>query len=356
MLCCAVCLKDCILPKLTTIGDQTVCSLSCIGLLKSNSKDSCDYCRRPVWKDNYYKINNKNYCSEICKSKIIKKLNIPNNSKSIINYHENIFLDNNDNMILKTSKELREEVLKFYKDFKFDIIDIEDDNNKNDIQNLDNNYSLNNNNNSYLKINATKDNNNRKNSLKIDMNIINHYGRTPSKGTNNNISNSNNNTRQYILSKALTSKNNLKFKARINNKDNHSLNKNHDYTSICINNEDNLRKANERDFSEQNLSNNLYKYNKLNNNDKEPKNYSFIKTMNIDNDNNINNIRKERISFNINEISHKDLIKNKINPSLFRDQKKECKNCGKKVNAKFIDRNKNTFCSYSCREQFLKNN
>ena len=78
--------------------------------------------------------------------------------------------------------------------------------------------------------------------------------------------------------------------------------------------------------------------------------------MNIDNDNNINNIRKERISFNINEISHKDLIKNKINPSLFRDQKKECKNCGKKVNAKFIDRNKNTFCSYSCREQFLKNN
>ena len=364
MLRCAICLKDCSLSKLKTIGDQTVCSLSCIGLLKSNSKDSCDYCKRPVWKDNYFKINNKNYCSEICKNKIIKKLNIPNNSKSIINIHENIFLDNNDNMILKNSQQLREEVLKFYKDFHFDIINNEDDNHTNEIQNLniDNYLSNNNSNNNFIKIITTKDNKNRKSNVKIEKNIINTFKYTPSKDVNNNFLISNDNrSKKYALSKALTSKSNLKFKTRIYIKDNPPLNKNYNYITISNKNNDNLKLRNVRDFSQENLSYNLNKYHNLNNNDESQKNYSFIKTMNIDNDND-NIIKKfiplkERDSFSKNEFSYKDLNKIKINPSLINDQKNQCMNCGKKLgNAKFLDRNKNTFCSYTCKEQFHKKN
>ena len=363
MLRCAICLKDCSLSKLKTIGDQTVCSLSCIGLLKSNSKDSCDYCKRPVWKDNYFKINNKNYCSEICKNKIIKKLNIPNNSKSIINIHENIFLDNNDNIILKNSQQLREEVLKFYKDFHFDIINNEDDNNKNEIQNLNiDNYlsNINNNNNNFLKIITTKDNKNRKSNVKIDKNIINNFKNTPSKEINYNNSIVNDNlSRKYALSKALTSKSNLKFKTRIYIKDNSSLNKNHNYISINNKNNENLKYRNVRDLSQENLTCNLNKYKNLNNNDEDQNNYSFIKTLNNENDNIIKSFipLKERNSFSKNEFSYKDLTKIKINPILFSEQKSECKNCGQKLgNAKFLDRNKNTFCSYSCKEQFHKNN
>ena len=96
MSACAVCSEKNIISNLKTIGDQFVCSLSCVRQLKSNSKDSCNYCNYPVWKDNYYIIKNKYYCSETCKNKIIKKLNIPNDSKLIQHFQENIF-SNNDN-------------------------------------------------------------------------------------------------------------------------------------------------------------------------------------------------------------------------------------------------------------------
>ena len=51
--CCA-CKKNYASNDLSTIGNQSVCCLSCVGLLKSNKKDSCKFCGRPVWKDNYY--------------------------------------------------------------------------------------------------------------------------------------------------------------------------------------------------------------------------------------------------------------------------------------------------------------
>ena len=97
---CAVCFKKNINSNLKTIGDQFICSLSCVGQLKSNSKDFCNYCNYPVCKDNYYKINNKYYCSEICKNKIMKKLNIPYDSKLIQHFQENIFFNINNSMII----------------------------------------------------------------------------------------------------------------------------------------------------------------------------------------------------------------------------------------------------------------
>ena len=122
---CSVCFKENPTTKLKTVGDQTVCSLTCVGLLKSNTRDACGYCKRPVWKDNYYKLKNRYYCSELCIDKIINEMNITKNSKSIKYFHENIF-NNNDKFILKNSNQLREEVLRFYKDFQFDKMDNDD--------------------------------------------------------------------------------------------------------------------------------------------------------------------------------------------------------------------------------------
>ena len=93
---CSACFKDNIISKLRTIGDQIVCSLACVGLLNSNEKDSCDYCHRPVWRDSYYIVNNKFYCTEICKDKIISELKIPYDSKSIQYFQENIFFNDNN--------------------------------------------------------------------------------------------------------------------------------------------------------------------------------------------------------------------------------------------------------------------
>ena len=71
---CHVCNKDKICENFSTIGNQVVCCLSCVGLLKSNKDDECSCCRRPVWKDNYYEINNSFVCSEKCKNIIEEKL------------------------------------------------------------------------------------------------------------------------------------------------------------------------------------------------------------------------------------------------------------------------------------------
>ena len=122
---CSVCFKENPTTKLKTVGDQTVCSLICVGLLKSNTRDACGYCKRPVWKDNYYKLKNRYYCSELCIDQIINEMNITKNSKSIKYFHENIF-NSNDKFILKNSNQLREEVLRFYKDFQFDKMDNDD--------------------------------------------------------------------------------------------------------------------------------------------------------------------------------------------------------------------------------------
>ena len=71
---CNVCNKENTSEDLSTIGNQYVCCLSCVGLLKANEKDACTNCGRPVWKDNYYEITNLYFCSEKCKNIIQKKL------------------------------------------------------------------------------------------------------------------------------------------------------------------------------------------------------------------------------------------------------------------------------------------
>ena len=117
---CPICYKEISSSNLKTIGNQIVCSLSCVGLLYGNEKDSCYYCKRPVWIDNYYKIDNKVCCSEYCRDVIAEQLNIQNNSNMIKHFHENIFNKINPTF-LENTKQLRQEVLKFYNDFHFDI-------------------------------------------------------------------------------------------------------------------------------------------------------------------------------------------------------------------------------------------
>ena len=129
MIQCPVCYREIYSSKLKTIGDQVVCSLSCISYLYSNEKDACDYCQRPVWKDNYYQINGKNYCSEWCKNYIIEELNIPKDDDSILHFTENTFIDTAP-IALKNTKQLREEVLKVINDFEFDKIDDYNENEK----------------------------------------------------------------------------------------------------------------------------------------------------------------------------------------------------------------------------------
>ena len=116
---CQVCFKEFYSSKLKTIGGQLVCSLSCISLLNSIDKDSCYYCKRPVWKDNYFEINGKFCCSDICKDIIIEELKIPKDSNLIKHYSESTFIKNSP-FLLNNTKKLREEVLKVYNDFKFD--------------------------------------------------------------------------------------------------------------------------------------------------------------------------------------------------------------------------------------------
>ena len=69
---CKVCSKEINTPIFETIGNQMVRCLSCVGLLQANNEDRCNSCQRPVWKDNYYKIDSLFYCSERCKKRPLK--------------------------------------------------------------------------------------------------------------------------------------------------------------------------------------------------------------------------------------------------------------------------------------------
>lgn len=117
---CKVCSKEIISPKLETIGNQVVCCLSCVGLLVSNEEDKCDNCQRPVWKDNYYIFNSKNYCSEKCKLTVVKRFLKQNSSLTGVNikHVQNEFFKNDSPT--KNLQELRKEVKELYKDFEFE--------------------------------------------------------------------------------------------------------------------------------------------------------------------------------------------------------------------------------------------
>ena len=117
---CNVCSREINSPFLETVGSQFVCCLSCVGLLEANNEDNCNHCHRPVWKDNYYIIDSKYYCSEKCKIIAVKKylkknINIKNvNVKHIQNEY---FRKDSPS---KNIQELRKEVRELYNDFKFD--------------------------------------------------------------------------------------------------------------------------------------------------------------------------------------------------------------------------------------------
>ena len=117
---CKVCSREINVGIFETIGNQIVCSLSCVGLLQANEEDKCNVCQRPVWRDNYYKIDSLFYCSEKCKKKVVKNhLKKFNTIQDInINHIENEFFKNDSPM--KNLKELRKEVKEFYKDFDYD--------------------------------------------------------------------------------------------------------------------------------------------------------------------------------------------------------------------------------------------
>ena len=117
---CNVCSRDINSPFLETIGNQFVCCLSCVGLLESNNEDKCNQCHRPVWKDNYYIIHSKYYCSEKCKIIAVKKYLKKNiNIKNVnIKHIQNEYFRNDSPT--KNLKELRKEVRELFHDFKFD--------------------------------------------------------------------------------------------------------------------------------------------------------------------------------------------------------------------------------------------
>ena len=347
---CKVCFKECSYSKLSTIGDQTVCSLSCVGLLKPNIKDSCNYCRRPVWRDNYYKIKNNFYCSEICRDLIIKQLNIPYNSKLIQYYQDDIFSNNEEKYVLKNSKQLREEVLKFYKDFKFDISYDENQNNKK--------YTIDTNN--FRRVKTIKEEKRENNNLHID--IENSYENQNPKEFNANRQTSNNNGISSFT-KVLTpfnfhkqERNKINNFSKNINKEKKTFNKINNHNSINSRDIGKKYKKEIQFLSRKNLSKNISNYNSINSDHN--KNYSFINTRNNQKEkvnynsvsrNNNNSVKKYSSFINLNN--------NKINQEKSKERKKECIYCGRKLgNAKILDRDNNAFCSDYCKDEFIKYN
>lgn len=357
MFVCEVCFKETSSPKLKTIGDQIVCSLSCVGLLKPNNKDACDYCKRIVWRDNFYKINNKYYCSEICKDLILKQLNIPSNSKLIQYYKEDLFSNNSGNYALKNAKQLREEVFKFYKDFQFDINTDELPNNKNYTMDYSNNIR---------KVKTIKlDKSNITNNLSI--NIDNNYSNRKEKNNNTNSQISNNNWKSKFT-KSLSplniqnkDKNNLKYLTKSINKEKIYLNKNTHYNYANRKESGEKYEIKNRLLSERNLINNISSYKNIYNNDNN-QNYSFINTWNRKNENmklnNYNTINGNNSNCtNKNSHSYISHNYNKINKVKSKENKKECMICRRKLgNVKILDRDNNAFCSDYCKDEFLKFN
>ena len=117
---CNVCSREINSILFETIGNQFVCCLACVGLLESNNEDKCHECHRPVWKDNYYIIDSKNYCSEKCKLIAVKKYSKKNNYKKNqnIKHIQNEFFKNDNPS--NNLQELRREARELYKEIEFD--------------------------------------------------------------------------------------------------------------------------------------------------------------------------------------------------------------------------------------------
>jgi endogenous inhibitor of DNA gyrase (YacG/DUF329 family) len=158
-----------------------VCCLACVGLLEPNNEDKCNQCQRPVWKDNYYIIHSKNYCSEKCKKIAVKNyLKKNSNIKNVnIKHIQNEYFRNDSPT--KNLQELRKEVKELYNDFEFDStiksneISIDNkvkvkDNNLKEIQKINDGYEINDKNENCLKIvKNSNDSFSLKNSKKCSM-------------------------------------------------------------------------------------------------------------------------------------------------------------------------------------------
>ena len=333
---CNVCFKKNIISNLKTIGEQIVCSLSCVRQLKSNTKDSCNNCKYPVWKDNYYIINNKYYCSEICKNKIIKQLNIPYNSKLIQHFQEHNFSNNNDihNIDLKNSKQLREEVLKFYKDFQFDTIIDEEYENNNYTNEIDKNkkYKKIIKNKEYYYKNYNTYNNNRAISSNTHKHTLtkNYTSANMQEKVQKNLINK---TRNINIDKY---KNNISnFKTTINNQNNVKKNKNE---NIFLHSEKDLTNKYNKYMNNNHI--NSYSFYNITDNSRMISSFSFNTTNNYYNNN-----------LNVNKNGKNNLCSK--NPIVY-NKKKQCINCGNILgHVKILDRNNNAFCSDYCKEYYL---
>lgn len=339
-----------------------VCSLSCVGLLKANEKDSCHYCKRPVWKDNYYKINNNIYCSDICKDLILPELKIPKDSEKINHFNNKAFISINP-IILKNTMQLREEVLKVYNDFKFDRI--EDSNEKiNQFENKQNNIkNVNNkeekkifNDKEYkLKIELNNINNKCGKTISTRKNVIHYIDKEISKEndlTNDKINNVSSVSKEksyqkndYTVKKTYTfntqnNKNNILYDYKTNSKYKVPVRLNiNKYESHYTFNKHNygynktIKKESEKVNKDNNLDINDYtqKYNNTN--------------QSLSNNNEISNINR---NYSNDKNGYKSNISNPYN------NYKLCKSClGKIGNIKFLDRDGNNFCSDKCKKEFL---
>lgn len=386
---CPVCYKDIYSSKLKTIGDQMVCSLSCVGLLNGNETDSCQYCKRPVWKDNYYKINNKICCSEFCRDIILEKLNIPKNSNIIKHFQENIFMNINST-ILKNTKQLREEVLKVYNDFQFDSIEDSNKMNKSPEKNqinkkIDNNNEIELNNinkninikehksandlSAYIKkfnhnnlLNYNSNINNSKRTKKIKINIrnpisIDKYNNITEYWSNdkvydiNNSKNSNNKSHEVKLTniKNNYTSNNIHINRRNGkNCDNYYSNYNYKNTYDPHVYYNDYKYANKTVYTDNNIGdNNFYDYNNMNqylNYGTELRNRN--KSYNLKN--NLNGNNNNYYQKNLNTEFNNNIIKLNVRKN------NNCKTCLRKIgNTKFLDRSGNIFCSDYCKTRYM---
>ena len=373
---CSACFKDNIISKLRTIGDQVVCSLACVGLLNSNEKDSCDYCHRPVWRDSYYKVNNKFYCTEICKDKIISELKIPYDSKSIQYFQENISFndDNNTDSDFNNSKHLREEVLKFYKDFQFDTV-IHNDNTYVKKES-DSSKKSNKNENDYLsdgnkgnrryfkrirRNDAQEEKNSKsKNATNAEESIDNQKYKNYARKTSNTLDDRNSIKKAYTSNNFQNKEDNLnilKYRTKRTKVD--RLNKN--IYNTYIDNHYGKEKVMNTDKSLPNelFSNSLNKngiksYSFINNTNY-PNEYSNTRNLSSNSNSNFNNIKTNVSNSSSKGHEYINISKNKTSPSRMVPVVNYCCFCGNELGrSSFLDRKGNHFCSDYCKEEFLK--
>ena len=380
---CNVCNKGNISGDLTTIGNQSVCCLSCVGLLKSNKKDACSCCGRPVWKDNYYEIDNLYFCSEKCKNKIQEKIIKEKGVKYIKIRHFNEE---------KYYKESPKNIQKFIKEEK--------------IQN--NFYEQNNevyesnewNKNSFIQkeSDTNENNNNKKDSMKISYRIEKSIHKKNIYSNNNNNNNYSNNykipkknslknkkkekknliknmIKYFREDKIYSNKNNKKYEIKTNNKkqNKHSLNKkeqnninNHNFPSLPnLNyNKSSMNSINikeENPFIFQNINKEEIK--------KEIRS-NTLKNENHYNKNTIGYSYSNLYIFNpIRKTENFDIIKKNSYPidsltfpidslTMPNGNKNTSVNCCNNCRKPIIIRNSNThkdFCSINCRNEYYKN-